>query len=160
MGTALQAARNADPDTKLYINDYGVEGAGPKATALLNLAKSLKEQGIPVDGVGLQGHFQLGQVPSSLQENIQAFVDAGFEVAITELDVRMTLPATAEKLQQQKADYQGVLQACRAVKGCVGATLWDFTDKYTWVTSTFSGEGSPCPWDEVSFCYLLPTCMY
>jgi endo-1,4-beta-xylanase len=49
---ALRAARTADPNAKLYINDYNVEGSGAKATALLKLVKSLESQGVPIDGVG------------------------------------------------------------------------------------------------------------
>ena len=51
------------------------------------------------------------------------------QVAITELDIRMTLPATEELLAQQATDYQNVVAACNAVPGCVGVTIWDFTDK-------------------------------
>ncbi|KAI0311130.1 endo-1,4-beta xylanase [Amylostereum chailletii] len=144
---ALKAARAADSKAKLYINDYNVEGSGAKATALLNLVKSLKSKGVPIDGVGLQSHFIVGSVPSTLQANMQAFTALGVEVAITELDIRMTLPSTAAKLAQQKTDYQNVIKACVNVKGCIGVTLWDYTDKYSWVPSTFSGQGAACPWD-------------
>ena len=51
------------------------------------------------------------------------------DVAITELDIRMTLPANDTLLAQQKTDYQTVISACEAVEGCIGMTLWDFTDK-------------------------------
>ncbi|KAI0322737.1 endo-1,4-beta-xylanase A precursor [Amylostereum chailletii] len=145
---ALQAARAADPNAKLYINDYNVEGTGAKATALLNLVKTLQSQGVPIDGVGLQGHFIVGEVPTTIQANMEAFTALGIEVAVTELDVRMTLPATAALYAQQKTDYENVIKACAAVEGCVGVTVWDYTDKYSWVPSTFSGQGAACPWDE------------
>ena len=61
----------------------------------------------------------------------------------------MNLPATPALLEQQKKDYETVVSACKAVRGCVGVTVWDFTDKYSWVPSTFPGQGAPCPWDEV-----------
>ena len=71
----------------------------------------------------------MGEVPTTLVENMREFVALGVEVAITELDVRMTLPETAALLEQQKADYQTVVSACQAVPQCVGITIWDFTDK-------------------------------
>ncbi|EIN10037.1 endo-1,4-beta-xylanase C precursor [Punctularia strigosozonata HHB-11173 SS5] len=145
---ALQAARAADPNAKLYINDYNIEGSGAKATAMLNLIKSLQSQGVPIDGVGFQCHFIVGELPSTLQTNIEAFTALGIELAITELDIRMTLPATDALLEQQKQDYQTVIGACNAVEGCIGVTIWDYTDKYSWVPSTFSGQGAACPWDE------------
>ena len=120
---ALTWARAADPTAKLYVNDYNVEGVNAKSTALYNLVKSLKERGIPIDGVGLQAHLILGQYPSSLQQNIQRFADLGVDVAITELDIRMQLPSTDAKLTQQAADYKAVVDACVAVTRCVGVTV-------------------------------------
>ncbi|MES5816411.1 endo-1,4-beta-xylanase [Streptomyces sp. RG80] len=145
---ALTAARAADPAAKLYINDYNVEGVNAKSTALYNLVKSLKEQGVPIDGVGLQAHLILGQVPSTLQQNIQRFADLGVDVAITELDIRMNLPADSAKLTQQAADYKAVMNACVAVTRCTGVTVWGFTDSDSWIPSTFPGQGAATPYDE------------
>ncbi|KAJ6499807.1 endo-1,4-beta-xylanase A precursor [Mycena vulgaris] len=147
--TALVAARAADPAAKLYINDYNIDSAGAKATAMINLVKSLKAAGTPIDGVGIQGHLIVGQVPSkaALVANYQAFTALGVEIAITELDIRMTLPETPALLAQQKTDYQTVISACKAVAGCVGITIWDYTDKYSWIPGVFSGQGAALPWD-------------
>ncbi|KAF8150059.1 endo-1,4-beta xylanase [Crassisporium funariophilum] len=146
--TALRAARAADPAAKLYINDFNIEGTGAKSTAMANLVKSLKAQGVPIDGIGVQTHLIVGEVPSTFQQNLQNFANLGVEVAITELDVRMTLPITPALLAQQTKDYQTVIAACKAVSGCVGVTLWDWTDKFSWVPGAFAGQGAACPWDE------------
>jgi endo-1,4-beta-xylanase len=145
---ALTAARAADPAAKLYINDYNVEGVNAKSTALYNLVRSLKERGVPIDGVGLQAHLILGQVPSTLQQNIQRFADLGVDVAITELDIRMQLPSDSAKLTQQAADYKAVVGACVAVARCVGVTVWGFTDSDSWIPDTFPGQGAATPYDE------------
>ncbi|KAJ6560689.1 endo-1,4-beta-xylanase A precursor [Mycena sp. CBHHK59/15] len=147
--TALQAARAADPAAKLYINDYNIDTAGAKATAMINLVKQLKAAGVPIDGVGIQGHLIVGQLPpvATFIANYQAFTALGIEIAITELDIRMTLPETPALLAQQKADYQTVISACKAVAGCVGVTIWDYTDKYSWIPGVFSGQGAALPWD-------------
>ncbi|MHB9859680.1 endo-1,4-beta-xylanase [Streptomyces sp. YIM S03343] len=148
IASALTWAHAADPAAKLYINDYNVEGVNAKSTALYNLVKSLKDQGVPIDGVGLQAHLILGQVPSTLQQNIQRFADLGVDVAITELDVRMQLPATDASLAQQKADFKSVTAACAAVSRCVNITVWGFTDSDSWVPGTFPGYGAATPYDE------------
>ncbi|MGW7254001.1 endo-1,4-beta-xylanase [Streptomyces sp. NPDC054834] len=148
IASALTWAHAADPDAKLYINDYNVEGVNSKSTALYNLVKSLKQQGVPIDGVGLQAHLILGQVPSTLQQNIQRFADLGVDVAITELDVRMALPADSTKLAQQAADFKSVVAACAAVTRCVNVTVWGFTDADSWVPGTFPGYGAATPYDE------------
>ena len=145
---ALTWAHAADPAAKLYINDYNVEGLGAKSDALYNLVSSLKAQGVPIDGVGLQAHLIAGQVPTTIQQNIQRFADLGVEVAITELDIRMDLPRDAAKDAQQATDYSSVVHACLAVQQCVGITIWDYTDKYSWVPSVFTGQGAALPYDE------------
>ncbi|MEU3859096.1 endo-1,4-beta-xylanase [Streptomyces sp. NPDC028722] len=148
IANALTWAHAADPDAKLYINDYNVEGVNAKSTALYDLVKSLKAQGVPIGGVGLQAHLILGQVPSTLQQNIQRFADLGVDVAITELDVRMQLPADSTELAQQAADFKSVVAACTAVTCCANVTVWGFTDADSWVPGTFPGYGAATPYDE------------
>ncbi|MER5523973.1 endo-1,4-beta-xylanase [Streptomyces sp. NPDC002677] len=147
IANALTWAHAADPAAKLYINDYNVEGVNAKSTALYNLVKSLKAAGVPIDGVGLQAHLVLGQVPATLQQNIQRFADLGVDVAITELDIRMALPSDSTELAQQKADFKSVVAACVAVSRCVNVTVWGFTDSDSWVDSTFPGYGAATPYD-------------
>ncbi|WP_377271430.1 endo-1,4-beta-xylanase [Peterkaempfera sp. SMS 1(5)a] len=144
---ALKTARAADPAAKLYVNDYNIEGTGSKSDAMYNLVKSLKAQGAPIDGVGFESHFIVGQVPSSLKANMQRFADLGVDVAITELDVRMPTPATTANLNQQATDYANVVNTCLAITRCVGVTAWDLDDGHSWVPSTFSGQGAATLYD-------------
>ncbi|KAF8173044.1 endo-1,4-beta xylanase [Pholiota molesta] len=148
ISTALRAARAADPAAKLYINDFNIEGTGAKSTAMANLVTQLKAEGVPIDGIGVQSHLIVGEVPTTLQQNLQNFADLGVEVAITELDIRMTLPETPVLIAQQTEDYKNVIAACNAVSGCIGVTVRDWTDKFSWVPGTFPGQGAACPWDE------------
>lgn len=113
-----------------------METVNLKSTGLFNLVKSLQDQDVPIDGVGIQAHLTLGQFSSnasagpSLITNLERFANLGIEVAITELDVRIpTLPPTREMLIQQKEDYRIVVDACRQVRKCVGVTVWDWTDR-------------------------------
>lgn len=96
---------------------------------MFNLVQSLKKQGVPIHGIGVQAHLILGEIPTTIEENLRRFTSLGVEVALTELDIRMDLPATDAKLAQQKEDYKNVIGACKAVPGCVGVTIWDWTDK-------------------------------
>jgi endo-1,4-beta-xylanase len=147
VATALRAARAADPNAKLYVNDYNTDTVNAKSTAMYNLVRSLQQQGVPIDGVGIQGHLILGQPPATLQQNIQRFADLGLDVALTELDIRMTLPATAAMLSQQAANYASVVNACLAVTRCVGITTWGVGDADSWVPGTFPGQGAALLYD-------------
>jgi len=148
LAEAFRAARAADPDAKLYYNDYNTDGLGAKSDAVYELVRSFKQQGVPIDGVGFQAHFVLGAVPASMQQNLQRFADLGVDVAITELDVRMNLPADSAKLATQAADYSAVARACLAVTRCVGMTTWSLSDKHSWIPSVFPGQGAALPFDE------------
>ncbi|WP_235215601.1 endo-1,4-beta-xylanase [Phaeacidiphilus oryzae] len=140
---ALRTAHAADPSAKLYLNDYNIEGTGAKADAMYNLVSSLKAQGVPIDGVGFETHLAIQYgFPTGMQQNLQRFAALGVDVAITELDVRMTLPETSAQDTTQADYYSQVTNACLAVSRCVGITVWEFTDKYSWVPGTFSGQGA------------------
>lgn len=113
----------------------------------MNLIKIIQAAGAKIDGVGLQGHFIVGSTPSAsaLTSQLNTYVALGLEVAYTEVDVRFSsLPSTASGLAQQATDYGSVVSACLAVSKCVGITVWDFDDKYSWIPSTFSGQGDAC----------------
>lgn len=146
---AFRAARAADPTVKLYINDYNTDGLGAKSDGMYSLVQSLLAQGVPIDGVGFQAHLatQYG-FPNQMQQNLQRFANLGLDVAVTELDVRMQLPPDATKLATQATYYRNVVNACLAVSRCVGVTTWGYTDKYSWVPSTFPGEGAALLVDE------------
>ncbi|KAJ5156827.1 hypothetical protein N7492_009630 [Penicillium capsulatum] len=147
---AFAAAAAADPDAKLYYNDYSIESAGAKSTAAQNIVKLVQSYGARIDGVGLQAHLIVGGTPdkSAQASNLAAFTALGVEVALTELDIRMTLPSTGALLSQQAIDYANTVGACVETKNCVGITIWDWTDKYSWVPNTFAGQGAALPWDE------------
>jgi len=148
VANALRWAHAADPAAKLYLNDYDIEGINTKSNAMYNLVKSLKAQGVPLDGVGFQSHFDVSYAfPSDMAANLQRFADLGVEVAVTELDVRVKVPASQSALTQQASYYGQTVAACLVVPACVGVTVWGFGDGYSWVPSVFPGMGEACLYD-------------
>jgi endo-1,4-beta-xylanase len=145
---ALRTAHAADPNAKLYLNDYNIEGENAKSNAMYSLVQSLLAQGVPINGVGLESHFILGQVPSTMLANMQRFAALGVDVAVTELDDRILLPATAANLTQQASDYSTVIKDCLAVSRCVGVTQWGVGDADSWIPGAFSGYGAATMYDQ------------
>ena len=84
---AFQFAHEADPQAELYYNDYNLENEA-KLKGAVELLKKLQAQGIPISGVGIQGHYHL-DVPTDEQVDaaITAFGKLGLKVMVTELDV-------------------------------------------------------------------------
>ncbi|KAF8600924.1 endo-1,4-beta-xylanase A precursor [Ceratobasidium sp. AG-I] len=144
---ALRAARAADPTAKLYLNDYNTDWTGSKSDAMYALAQSLIAQGVPLDGIGFQAHLIVNSFSRTFQANYQRFADLGLDVAITELDIRMTLPTTDALLASQAENYKYVVNACLAVSRCVGITVWDTSDDYSWIPSVFPTQGAALLFD-------------
>ena len=146
---AFRWAHQADPKALLFYNDYNIEGLGPKSDAVYALAKQLLAQGVPIDGIGAQGHLDTQyDFPNQMQQNLQRFADLGLKVALTEVDVRTTIPVTTPEKLAQNADYSQMLEACLLVRACISYTVWGFGDAFSWVPSAFKGEGAADIYDE------------
>jgi endo-1,4-beta-xylanase len=145
---AFEFARQADPDAKLYYNDYSIEGLTAKSNAVYNLVSSLKNQGVPIDGVGWQHHqinpFRIGQAN---RDNARRLAALGLEISLTEMDVRISLPTTPDELQQQALAYSDSINFCLTEPNCVALVTWGFTDRYSWIPGTFSGFGDALIFD-------------
>lgn len=149
---AFRYARAADPKAKLFYNDYGAEGLGPKSDAIYALLRSLKEKGVPLDGVGFQAHLDLNFSPEAarMAENLERFARLGLEIHITEMDVRLSGPGSrAERLRKQAQIYQEVLQVCLRQPRCKVFTLWGVSDAYSWRAASepliFDADYQPKP---------------
>ncbi|KAM0425914.1 hypothetical protein ACHAPT_008852 [Fusarium lateritium] len=154
---AFRLAAKADPNAKLWYNDYNLEYNGAKTAGAARLVKLVQSYGVKIDGVGLQGHLVVEPTPTqptitpsreTLEGALRKFTDLGVFVEYTEVDIRMKTPATKEKLEEQSKAYQRVVESCMAVKNCIGFTLWGVSDKYSWIPNTFQGEGAALVWDE------------
>lgn len=135
---ALRAARAADPRAKLFINDFAVEGPGPKLDGLVRLARDLRADGVPLDGIGLQSHSHIAGFidQATLTDTMRRFARLGLEVQITEMDVATSslLGVTrAERLRRQALAYGAAARACNTVKACTRFTTWGFTDAISWL---------------------------
>jgi endo-1,4-beta-xylanase len=145
---AFRWAHQADPKAILFYNDYNIEGVNAKSTAVYDLVKRLRAQGVPIQGVGIQGHLSTDYpFPNDMLQNLRRFAALGVDTAVTEADVRHTLPSTPAKVNAQAQGFSLMLQSCLLVRSCISFTLWGFTDKYNWVPGTFPGQGEATPFD-------------
>jgi endo-1,4-beta-xylanase len=159
---AFRLAHEADSTAFLYYNDYNIEGMNAKSDATYNLISGLVVRGVPIHGIGMQGHFQVGRLPSAqdLATNFARFAALGLKIQITELDIRMTLPVTAEKLAQQATDYRTIVNACLQISACDAIELAGVYDGNSWVPSTFPGEGAALLRDEAFYAKPAYTAVY
>ena len=145
---AFEYAHEADPDAQLFYNDYNTERPEKRAR-VYRLLKLLVDAGVPMTGVGLQGHWSIyepGQ--QDLQSTIDRFSSLGLKVQITELDVsiypweknkRARRPdesdAYTPELQNRQTDqYNMLFSTFRDNRDKLnGVTFWNVTDKHTWL---------------------------
>jgi len=152
---AFQTARAANPTVKLFYNDYNIASATgwsqQKSDKVYNMIKSMKQRGIPIDGVGLQLHVDLtyDNMISGVIQNIQRYAALGIEVHFTELDVScasygQTCTSWGPQQEQTQAKiYADLLNACLSNKACMSFETWGFTDKYSWL----GANNHPLPFD-------------
>ena len=145
---AFQFAREADPDAILYYNDYSAEGSGAKSDAVFNLVSGLVNQGVPINGVGWQMHqINPFRIQQAHRTNAQRLASLGLEVSITEMDVRISLPTTAQELSEQALAYRDLVEFCLTQPNVKTLVTWGFTDKYSWIPGFFSGFGDALIFD-------------
>jgi endo-1,4-beta-xylanase len=146
---AFEYAHAADPAAILFYNDYNEINA-VKREKIYKLVKGLKDAGIPVSGIGLQGHWAVNE-PSEkqLDSTISRFADLGLKVQVTELDIsvypkehnaRERKPADAdtsfssEKEKQQMEMYAMCFKSFRKYKQVIsGVTFWNISDRHSWL---------------------------
>ncbi len=144
---AFTRARAADPAAKLFYNDYNDEQKGnAKGDRVFELVRDLKARGIPIDGVGFQGHYFVEPdgntatgVPDmqAIRDNMARYNEIGVEVQITECDFRIGKPLSDVKTQLQNKFFADLLQACVDAPNCSHFTVWGLSDLDSWVPSTF-----------------------
>lgn len=84
---AFRYAHEADPQAELYYNDYGMENPDKRRRAI-EMLRGLIKRGVPITGVGTQGHYSLGGPPvAEVERTIRDFSALGLKVMVTELDV-------------------------------------------------------------------------
>ncbi|HRO69448.1 MAG TPA: endo-1,4-beta-xylanase [Chitinophagaceae bacterium] len=146
---AFEWAHAADPDALLFYNDYN-EISADKRKKIITLIKDLKQKGVPIHGVGLQGHWATNE-PSGeqLEQTLKDFSELGLEIHITELDIsvypkehsaRQKTAAdadttfSAQKEQQQIDSYKKIFDLFRKYKDHISSvTFWNISDRHSWL---------------------------
>ncbi len=138
---AFEFAKQADPDAKLYYNDYNLD-VKSKAEAVAAMVKDLKTQGVPIDGIGMQGHYTTDTSVKAVKATLDLFSQLGVEVSITELDVSVN-NADKEGLTEEQELKQGTVYAqlfslFREYKNLIErVTFWGYVDNKSWRSDRF-----------------------
>ena len=132
--SAFVWAHQADPDARLFINEYGAEFMGDtKTEAYFNLIKRLKTDGLPIDGCGPQCHLTTGQLDTlKLEKNIRRYAELDLDCIITELDIALANPYTDDALETQAKEYGAITRVFLRNDNCPSMLLWGISDNHSW----------------------------
>ena len=134
-------AREADPDVKLFYNDFNIAGTPDKRSAVISMVNNFQANNIPIDGIGMQMHLNHDWPTSDLPLSIEKISATGLLVHGSELDVKVNFNndissftnerALAQQTQFQRASYYYTTLVPDAQQ--YGMTIWGFRDQDSWL---------------------------
>ena len=154
---AFEYAREADPEALLFYNDYN-ECDPVKSQRIYDMVKKMKAAGVPIDGIGMQGHYNIyGPTTEELDRALTLYSQVVNHIHVTELDIRINSEmggqlrfssegvAVSDSIKQHLADQYarvfGVLRQHKDVIDCV--TFWNLSDRDSWL----GAANYPLPFD-------------
>lgn len=145
---AFEYAHAADPEALLFYNDYNAVRP-EKRDRVYRLMHDLKSKGVPVHGLGIQGHWSIFEPSETeLRAALEKYASLDVNIQITELDVSIyrweKFPRkrnageaddfTAALEQQQIEQYRKIFNVFRDYKNVItGVTFWNISDKHSWL---------------------------
>ena len=164
---AFKWAHEADPNAKLFYNDYNIEqgavGDSGKHASSMMLLKRLIAEGAPITGVGIQGHWHLDTKLDDVEKAITDYASLGLEVSITELDVTASGDNSGafgiragdrkipkENYEKQAEVYKQLFEIFKRHADVIDRiTFWGISDNRSWRRGQdallFDGQLQPKP---------------
>ena len=156
---AFEFAREADPNALLFYNDYNAADPG-KRDRIYNMVKKMKDAGVPIDGIGMQGHYNIyGPSEADIDAAITKYSQLVSHIHITELDLRTNTEQggqlrfmqgenkpLAPYLQTLQDDqYARLFRLFRKHRDVIdNVTFWNLSDRDSWL----GANNHPLPFDE------------
>ncbi|MBC8015998.1 MAG: endo-1,4-beta-xylanase [Sporomusaceae bacterium] len=140
---AFREAHAADPEARLYLNEYGIEEPGPKFEVLYAMVQRLLAKGVPIHGIGFQMHEDMesgryvGSEPDLVAINMNRMVALGLEVRVSEMDVNMNSRSTPRRLNTQSQAFAEMLVMSVKQQGLTSFGQWGVTDRYSSLAQMF-----------------------
>ncbi len=154
---AFQFAREADPKALLFYNDFN-ECDRIKSQRISNMVKAMKQAGVPIDGIGMQGHYNIyGPTEKEIDDALTLYKKVVKHIHVTELDIRVNTEMggrlrfsregvnISDSVKQYLADqYARVFNVFRKHKDVIDCvTFWNLSDRDSWL----GAANYPLPFD-------------
>lgn len=155
---AFEFAHEADPDALLFYNDYNAADPA-KRDRIYNMVKKMQDAGVPIHGIGMQGHYNVyGPSNEDIEAAIVKYSELVDHIHFTELDIRINeemggglqfsrgqageVPGYIKTLHEAK--YADLFRILRRHKDVVkNVTFWNLSDRDSWL----GANNYPLPFD-------------
>ena len=149
-----QWAHNGDPGAKLFLNDYDILTGNRLADYMAQIRKLLK-QGVPVAGIGVQGHLHAETFDrTQLKNALDSLAIFKLPIRITEFNmpgqrskyytnkITAMTPREEELKAKEIVDYYRICFSHPAVEGIL---MWGFWEGANWipVSSLYKRDWTP-----------------
>ena len=120
-------AKQGNPRAVLYLNEQGsLASGGRNADKYVALVRKVLDQGVPIGGIGCQGHFREMFDPEQVQHTLDRLGQFGLPIKITEYDFD-----TSD--EQLKAKHlRRFYEICFAHPAVEGILMWGFWEGAHW----------------------------
>jgi endo-1,4-beta-xylanase len=164
IANAFRYAHEADPDALLFYNDFNIERDTAKLNSVLAMINELKNDGVPISGLGYQMHLRMDIPDSIIAYTLRKGAETGLMIHLSEVDIIFNthndsrgggvqtihemndslLNAQAEKYRNLATLYRTIVPPAQQY----GITFWGYSDRNTWIRGFFNIMDWPCLWDD------------
>jgi endo-1,4-beta-xylanase len=149
-------AMKGDPDIKLYLNDYDIL-TGNKLNEYMAHIRLLLKQGVPIAGIGVQGHLHAESFDrSEVKRALDSLAQFNLPIKVTEFNMPgqrskfykdRTLVMTPQEEQQKAVDLVDYYRICFAHPAVDGILMWGFWEGANWIpqSSLYKRDWTPTP---------------
>jgi len=154
---AFRTARAADPDVRLYYNDYNLDNQR-KSSVVMDMVKEINDKYRAegndrnlIDAIGMQAHYGFTTSVANVRATIEKFISIGVTVDISELDVETKSTASqfgarkdspimdTDALAQARVYSQLFSLFMEYSEHISRVTMWGMDDENSW-----KSIGNPC----------------
>jgi endo-1,4-beta-xylanase len=151
---------NGDPDAKIYLNEHDIlipeAPAGNRLAPCMALIRSLLKQGVPIAGIGIQGHSHLVTFDrQALKRGLDSLAIFNIPIRITEFNMPgrgypIGAPQTVLTPEQEVTKAKDIVdfyRICFAHPAVEGILMWGFWEGSNWIPSSslYKRDWSPYP---------------
>lgn len=149
-------SQEGDPEVKLFLNDYDIL-TGVKLKEYMAQIRLLLKQGVPIAGIGVQGHLHAETFDRfQLKNALDSLAQFHLPIRVTEFNMPgqrskyykdRSLKLTTEEEELKAKEITDYYRICFAHPAVTGIVMWGFWEGANWIptSSLYKRDWTPTP---------------